>query len=102
MEKKAIKKDIFEGFGKSGKVIVEFYSESCRPCRTMEPIVEKLTESSPDISVAQVDVVKEPELADDFGIRRVPSFVIIKDGAEVARRHGACSFTEMEKFVSAN
>lgn len=96
------KKDMLESFAKSGKVVVEFYSETCRPCRTMEPIVEKLTESIPDISVAKVDVVKEPELADDFGIRRVPSFVIIKDGAEVARRHGACSFSEMERFLSAN
>lgn len=96
------KKDILESFAGCGKVMMEFYSESCRPCQTMEPIVEKLSENIPDVSFAKIDVVKEPGLADDFGIRRVPSYVILKDGSEVARRHGACSFTEMEKFVSKN
>ena len=96
------KKDFLESYAVCEKVMVEFYSENCRPCLTMEPIVEKLSENIPDVSVAKIDVAKEPHLADDFGIRRVPSYVIIKDGSEVARRHGACSFTEMEKFVSTN
>lgn len=96
------KKDILGSFSKSGKVVIEFFSPDCRPCRTMEPIVEKLSENISDISVAKVDVVKEPDLAEDFGIRQVPSFVIIKDGAEVARRSGTCTFREMEKFVGLN
>ena len=81
------------------KVIVEFYSDTCGPCQTMEPIVRKIAENDPGLNIKKVDVLTNPELCDSLGIRRVPSFVIFKNGEEIARRHGVCTFGEMEKFV---
>lgn len=76
----------------SEPVLVDFSATWCGPCRVAEPIVERVAESFVGrAKVVKVDIDDAPELAQQFGVRGVPTFVFIKDGEEVDRLVGLSS-----------
>lgn len=78
--KKITPESTFESsINSSSKVIVEFSAEWCGPCRTMKPILEEISKET-DISVFEVDVDEDPELAERFNIRNIPTTLYFKDG----------------------
>ncbi|HPI40225.1 MAG TPA: thioredoxin domain-containing protein [Pseudobdellovibrionaceae bacterium] len=65
-------------------VAVDFWAPWCAPCRTLKPILEKLTESlGGEVILAKLNTEEEPELATDYGIRGIPNVKIFKDGQVV-------------------
>ena len=73
-------------------VLVDFYSQTCGPCHMMHPVLERLARRrAGEIMVIRVDVEKDPELARSFGVRAVPTFVIVLKGIERGRTSGAMS-----------
>ncbi len=71
-------------------VMLDFYSPTCGPCRTMEPRVEQLLAAG--YPVRKIDISQHPEWADRYGVRLVPCFVMIADGREVDRVLGSTSY----------
>ena len=61
-------------------VLVDFWASWCGPCKMMEPILEQMAAEDPSLRIAKVDIDEEPELAAQFNIMAVPTFVAIKDG----------------------
>jgi thioredoxin 1 len=72
----------FPGVISAAKVaLVDFYADWCGPCRMMAPIVETLAkEYSGKVLVAKVNVDKNPEVSQKFGIVSIPTFGIFKSG----------------------
>ncbi|MGN1106384.1 MAG: thioredoxin [Huintestinicola sp.] len=70
-------------------VLVDFYAEWCGPCKMMAPLVEELSREAKGFSVFKVNVDEVPEAADKFGVSSIPTFVVIKNGTEIARNIGA-------------
>ena len=71
-------------------VLADFYSPTCGPCHLMHPILERLAaRRAGQIAVIQINVDSYAELAREFGIQGVPTFVIVHNGAERARTVGA-------------
>jgi thioredoxin-like negative regulator of GroEL len=64
--------------------LVEFYTEGCGICASMEPIVGNVARQL-DIEVALVNPRDDPPLVDRFEVRSVPLFVLFVDGDQVAR-----------------
>lgn len=61
--------------------IVDFYADWCQPCKISSPILDKLAEEYKDkIYVYKVNTEKERELAAAFGIRSIPTFLLIPMG----------------------
>lgn len=71
-------------------VLVDFYSNSCPPCRTLAPTIDKLAKQYQGRAVVcKVDVTQLPQLATRYGIEGIPTVLFLKDGREVQRLVGA-------------
>lgn len=71
-------------------VLADFYSTTCGPCHMMHPILERLAaRRAGEIVVIRINVEYQQELAREFGVRGVPTFVIVHKGTERARTAGA-------------
>jgi Thioredoxin domain-containing protein len=83
----------------TGRVLVEFYTDGCGICSSMEPVLGNLAHQL-DIAVAQVNPRDDPPLVERFDVRSVPLFVLFVDGAPVARlANGFVPGTELESWV---
>jgi thioredoxin 2 len=71
-------------------VLADFYSPTCGPCHMMAPILERLAvRRAGEIAVIKINVDGNPELAREFDVRGVPTFVVVHKGAERGRQVGA-------------
>lgn len=67
--------------------LLKFSAEWCQPCKQMEKTLKNV-----QIEYTEIDVEREPEKALMFGIRGVPTMVILGDDQkEVSRKVGAMS-----------
>jgi thioredoxin-like negative regulator of GroEL len=83
-------------------VLVEFYTEGCGICASMEPVLGIVAKAS-DATVATVNPRDDAVLVDRFDIRSVPTLVLFRDGEEVGRlADGFQSVEQVVDFVSAN
>jgi len=72
-----------------GVVLVDFFSHSCPPCKALGPVVSTLAQKyEGKAGIYKVDVEKNMELAQKWGIQKIPAVVILKDGKEVERKIG--------------
>jgi len=70
-------------------VLVDFWADWCPPCRLMAPVLDELARRRSDICVAKVDTANGASLAARFGIRSIPTLVLLLRGKELARFSGA-------------
>lgn len=70
-------------------VLIDFYADWCGPCRMAAKFVEEIAdEYEGKAKVCKVNVDEEEELAREFKVSSIPTFVMIKDNAVKARRTG--------------
>ena len=77
---------------KGGVTVIDFWAEWCGPCRMIGPIIEELaTEYGDEVLVGKVNVDDNPEISMKFGIRSIPTVLILKDGEVVEKQIGVAS-----------
>ena len=77
-----------------------FSATWCGPCKATKPTFNSLKESVTDVEYQLVDVDDEGHLAEQFNIRAVPTFVLLKDNVEVARMSGGASADKLKAFIN--
>lgn len=85
-----------------GKVtLIELGSEWCMPCKLMRPILEKVQRTYPkDLKVIIVDVSKDKQAANMYGIRVIPTQIFFdRDGKEYKRHTGYLPEKEIVKIL---
>ncbi|NLX25310.1 MAG: thioredoxin [Lentisphaerae bacterium] len=66
---------------KRGVVLVDFWAPWCGPCKMQGPILEKVkVEIGGKAMIAKVNVDENPELAAKYGVRSIPTLILLKDG----------------------
>mgnify|MGYP001084478773 CR=1 FL=1 len=82
-------------------VLVDFWATWCGPCKTLGPLLEQLaTEYKGAFRLGKVDVDKNQQLAAMFGIRSVPTVVLVKDGQIADGFAGALPLGELREFLA--
>jgi len=70
----------------STPVLIDFCSADCPPCHTLAPNLQGIEDESGDsLKVVKVDIAREPDLANSFQIRAVPTVVLFSNGRQVAQ-----------------
>ena len=71
-------------------VLIDFGATWCAPCRAVAPLIDQLAdEYEGRAKVAKLDVDDSPGTAAKYGIRSVPTLMVIKDGEVVTQQVGA-------------
>jgi len=64
-------------------LLVDFYANWCGPCKTLSPELEKVSEEVENVTVVKINVDENPELSAKYGIRNLPTVIVIKEGQQV-------------------
>lgn len=85
-------------------VVIDFWADWCAPCKTLMPLLEKLAnEYAGQFLLAKVNCDEEQQIAQQFGVRNLPTVMIMKDGQPVDGFVGAQTETAiramLEKFL---
>lgn len=70
-------------------VLVDFWAEWCGPCRMVSPIVDEISRERSDVKVGKVNVDDQQALAQQFGVRSIPTLLVFRDGRVVKTAVGA-------------
>ena len=81
------------------KMILYFTADWCNPCKKTKPIVEELNREQIMAKFFIVDVDSDIEMAKDFVIKSVPTFVVMKDNIEIHRTTGAKTRQQLEELI---
>jgi thioredoxin len=80
----------------SKPVLVDFWAEWCPPCRMLAPTFEKLAANYGDqIIFAKVNVDELPEVAGQYGIRSIPTLLLLRDGEVLEELVGARPYQDL-------
>ena len=81
-------------------VLIDFWAPWCGPCRAMSPVVDQLAGDLAGVAkVVKVNVDESPVTAQQFGIRAIPSFVVMKEGRIVESMAGTQSSVRLTNAV---
>ncbi len=82
-------------------VLVDFWATWCEPCKTLGPMLEKLAdEYNGAFRLGKVDVDTQQELAGMFGIKSIPTVVLVKDGQVLDGFTGALPEGQLREFLA--
>lgn len=84
----------------AGLALVDFHASWCGPCKAMEPALAAI--DGQPASVMKVDVDANPDLAMRFGIRGVPTLMLMKSGEPVDIKSGAQSKSQLDAWIRSH
>ena len=80
-------------------VLVDFWATWCGPCQMMGPVVEELAQENPDVKVCKVNVDEEMELAREYRVMSIPTFLVFKNGEVTGRTLGVQQKEELLELL---
>lgn len=81
------------------KEILYFSSTWCGPCKHFKPIMEQISNELP---VKFIDVDKNPDMTAAYGIRNVPTLVVVKDGQVAQKQAGVLTESQVKGLWNQN
>ncbi|KAL3526485.1 hypothetical protein ACH5RR_011141 [Cinchona calisaya] len=79
-------------------MVVDFAASWCGPCKMMEPVVKDMAAKYTDIDFVKIDVDELSDVAQEFRVQAMPTFLLLKQGKEIERVVGGKK-DELEKKI---
>jgi len=81
-------------------VLVDFYADWCGPCKVMAPILSQLKNNMKDsLTIIKVDVDKNPQAANAYGVQGIPTLILFKNGEIKWRQSGVVDIGQLQGVV---
>lgn len=73
---------------KEGKVLVEFYSKTCGPCKMLSFVLKDVAKDVDDVEIVTLDFDVNKDAVEKYSVAGYPTMIFYKDGQEVERVRG--------------
>jgi thioredoxin 1 len=80
-------------------VVVDFFGKWCKPCASLGPILADFAKEHPEVRVVKVDVDDSHDLAVRYGVEKLPTLFVFRNGHAVTQSIGVVTKEEMAKMV---
>lgn len=90
------KKEVLEG---KKKVLIDFWAAWCGPCKIVSPLVAEIATERNDVIVGKINIDENQDLASEFGVMSIPTFLVFENGLVVNKAIGAISKEEIENLL---
>ncbi|MCM1057153.1 MAG: thioredoxin [Firmicutes bacterium] len=84
---------------KSGLAVVDFSAAWCGPCKMLAPVFHELAEEMEGIDFYSADVDENQDLAEKYGIRGVPTVLVLQNGVQADRSVGFQPKDKLRQFI---
>ena len=75
--------------------LIDFYSDSCVPCKRMEKYGDQ-------IYIGKVNIAYEQELVEEYKVMSAPTLIFLKDGEQIEKLTGAKKAADLEEIIDKN
>lgn len=81
--------------------LLDFWAVWCTPCRMMDPILEEIEkEFEGRVEIVKINVDEDSAQSQKYGVMSIPTYIVLKDEKEVARRVGFTQKADMVKLLT--
>jgi thioredoxin len=79
--------------------VIDFWADWCQPCKKLAPIFEEVSEEVEDVNFGKVNIEDHQELAQKFGVRAIPTMLIVKGDEQLDRKSGALDKDSLKSWI---
>ena len=97
--------DTFESevINSDGPVLVDYWADWCGPCKMIAPILDEIADEYADrVKIAKLNIDENPATPPKYGIRGIPTLMLLKGGNVEATKVGAVSKSQLTAFLDSN
>ena len=95
-----IKENEFNEKIKAGKVLVDFYANWCGPCKMLSPIIEEISEETPNYTFYKVNVDEASEISRKYGVMSIPTLIKFENGEQKDKSIGLKSKEDLITWLN--
>ena len=87
----------------SGLILVDFWAEWCGPCRMIAPALDEIAQDfAGRLTVAKINIDENPVTPSRYGVRSIPTLMLIKDGTILETKTGALPKSQLRAWIDSH